>query len=577
MSSIDSLGADRLPGPLLARHPLLSGAFGAAGFLVLASVTAGRLPVLAPIGFVFLAGAALSFGGARHLSSDRRLAWIVGGSYFVGSALATSLYVVSAAHLPVFASLQLGGGFWNLAPDAKTYHAVALALRSEGARSGWLPLDSAINLYCGAVAITYNAFIPHPLIPILFGVWAATATSLLAFALVRQVGGSLSRCLTASAAVAFWPSFLVWTAQLLREGLFFMLLFLAYAVMAALLARRRGQVVTAIGLLVLAITVVLLSVSRFYVGWVLLASTAAAALLSLATPFAHGRRMVTVCVFVVALGVWIGTTQPLMVPLSPRAIVSVLSGPAVARLFFLLAFLAGALAVALLARRRGLALPKLGSLALLLTVVLALGAWLVTTAGSIHSLLPRGFGADPYQPGLGLRAAPGLWAVPSFDQLETFRKELAVRGGTMTDMAFTPVSTPLALVKRLPSAAATALFVPFPWRWMPRGETGAFRTLAGAEVVLIVFLLPGMVAGSVCILRRRSIMAYVMVTSAVLSLISLGVVVPNEGTLFRYRLQGLLPLLVIASAGGGLEIYPLSRRRLIRLRPRSTPPSPAAV
>jgi hypothetical protein len=562
MSSIDSRGENRLPEPLLARYPLLSGAFGAAGLLVLASLTAGRLPALAPIGFVFLAGAALSFGGARHLSSDRRLAWIVGGSYFFRSALATSLYVVSAAHLPVFASLQLGGGFWNLAPDAQTYHAVALALRSEGARSGWLPLDSAINLYCGTVAITYNAFVPHPLIPILFGVWAATATTLLAFALVRQVGGSLSRCLTASAAVAFWPSFLVWTSQLLREGLFFMLLFLAYAVMAALLARRRGWAVTAIGLLALALTVVLLSMSRFYAGWVLLASTAAAALLSLATPFAHGRRTVTVCAFVVALGVWIGTTQPLMVPLSPREIVSVLSGPAVARLFFLLAFLASALAVALLARRRGLAVPKLGSLALVLTVVLALGAWL---------------GADLSQSGLGLRAAPGMSALPSFDKLETFRQELAVRGGTMTDMAFTPVSTPYALVKRLPSAAATALFVPVPWRWMPRGEIGAFRTLAGAEVVLIAFLLPGIVAGGVRILRRRSIMGYVMVTSAVLSLISLGIVVANEGTLFRYRLQGLLPLLVIASAGGGFEIYPLAWRRLIRLRPRSTPPSPSAV
>jgi hypothetical protein len=284
-----------------------------------------------------------------------------------------------------------------------------------------------------------------------------------------------------------------------------------------------------------------------------------------------------VCAFVVALGVWIGTTQPLIVPVSSREIVSVLSGPAAARLFLLLAFLASALALALLVRRRGLALPKRGSLALVLTIMLALGAWLVTRADSIHSLLPRGFEATPYRPGLGLRAAPGLWALPSFDQLETFRQELAFRGGTMTDLASTQVSTPSALVKRLPAAMATALFVPPPWRWMPRGETGIFRTLAGAEVVLIACLLPAMVTGCVRILRRRSIMGYVMVTSAVLSLISLGVVVPNEGTLFRYRLQGLLPLLVIASAGGGLEIYPLAWRRLIRLRPRSTSPSPSAV
>jgi hypothetical protein len=533
---------------------LIWGAAAAALLLLLAHLTAGRLPAFVPIGLVLGAGAALSLGGAGHLSGDRRLAWIIGGSYLVRSALAIVLYVVSAAQLPVLPSLQRGNGFWAFALDAEAYHAAALQLRAAGTFTGSPLLHTATNLFCGTIAALYAAFVPHPLIPILVGAWAATATALLAFVIVREVGGSASRRLTAAALVAFWPSSLVWTSQLLREGLFFVLLFLAYAVIAWLLARPRGWVATPIGLIVLGSSLVLVSVSRFYAGWALLAGILAATLVSLTGPFAHARRMVTACAGVVALAVWIGTTQP---SLWPRDIAAVLSRPAAARVLVLLAGLAGVAAALHLARRRGLAALKLGSLALVLVVALGVGAWLV---------LPRDFRGNPYQPGVGLRAAPGLWALPSFEMLETFRQEFVVRGGTLTDLASTPIATPAAFVGKLPAAAATSLLAPFPWRWAPRGETGIFRTLAGSEILLIACLLPGIVVGAARLLRRRSVTGWLMVTSAAVALIALALGVATEGTLFRYRLLGLLPLLVIASAGGGFEIYARAWPRLARRR-----------
>ncbi len=45
----------------------------------------------------------------------------------------------------------------------------------------------------------------------------------------------------------------------------------------------------------------------------------------------------------------------------------------------------------------------------------------------------------------------------------------------------------------------------------------------------------------------------------------------NEGTLFRLRLLGILPLAVLAAAGGGLDAYAAALRRLANRRSRSAP------
>jgi hypothetical protein len=160
----------------------------------------------------------------------------------------------------------------------------------------------------------------------------------------------------------------------------------------------------------------------------------------------------------------------------------------------------------------------------------------------------------------------------SLDALETARLGFERTGGTLRADAGVKISTPLRLLRQLPEAVAAALLSPYPWRWFAGTTTGAFRSLAGIEVVMIVALLPALALGVARAIRSGSFLATFMLVDGIVIWLMAALVVVNEGTLFRLRLQGMLPVMVVGIAGGGLGVYrDLARRISARLRRASTP------
>ena len=114
-----------------------------------------------------------------------------------------------------------------------------------------------------------------------------------------------------------------------------------------------------------------------------------------------------------------------------------------------------------------------------------------------------------------------------------------------------PVSDLSDVLLRLPQATATALWAPFPWQWFRTdGGTGVFRQVSAIETMLLVLLTPWLVLGVWRGMRTRMDGAWLLIGYSVPAAIVMGLVVLNLGSLFRLRLQFLIPLLIIAAAYG---------------------------
>jgi hypothetical protein len=135
-------------------------------------------------------------------------------------------------------------------------------------------------------------------------------------------------------------------------------------------------------------------------------------------------------------------------------------------------------------------------------------------------------------------------------QLGRMREGFVDTGGHSLMDAWAKISSPRKLLTYLPRALTIGLLAPFPWQWFDtRGSTGIMRVAAGAEMVLLYLLVPAMVLGSWSLIQQRRPDGFLMLVFILLTAVSLSLVVANLGTLFRLRLQFLLPLLVVAAGG----------------------------
>jgi len=115
------------------------------------------------------------------------------------------------------------------------------------------------------------------------------------------------------------------------------------------------------------------------------------------------------------------------------------------------------------------------------------------------------------------------------------------------------------MLRYLPRAVANVLFAPYPSQWLDRGgSTGPFKALSAMEAVLLYVLIIPLVVGLGIIVARGSPDALYLAVFVTTMVVLLGLVVTNVGTLFRLRLESLLPLF----AAGGLGCaWLVSRRR----------------
>jgi tetratricopeptide (TPR) repeat protein len=112
----------------------------------------------------------------------------------------------------------------------------------------------------------------------------------------------------------------------------------------------------------------------------------------------------------------------------------------------------------------------------------------------------------------------------------------------------------------LPRAVANVFLVPYPWQWFDiGGSTGRFRALSVVETVLLYTLIVPLTVGLWACIRRGSPDALYLALFVLAQAVLLGLIVNNMGTLFRLRLQLLLPLFVATGLGWA---WLLDRRRL---------------
>ena len=81
------------------------------------------------------------------------------------------------------------------------------------------------------------------------------------------------------------------------------------------------------------------------------------------------------------------------------------------------------------------------------------------------------------------------------------------------------------------------------------------RSLAGIESLLVYFLVPFLIAGIWLVIRQRRPECLLVFLFAASLAVSMSLVVANLGTLFRLRLQFLLPLLLIGAAADPWAFY----------------------
>lgn len=451
---------------------------------------------------ILLLGGSLLWWLSARATRNRQVCEVVLLSFLLRALLGISLYLISYMHWPVGESLQLGGGFWTFGVDAIGYDRYGHRLLSALTHGEPLAYPGTAIEYYLVLAGVYGLLGSHPLCGIVLNGWLGAANALLAYLIGRRLFLEPRRALVGAGLVAFWPSSMIWSAQLLKDSLGNFLVFGVLSV--AILAiqedptRRAGRVRWVLYCLALTLVMWAASRLRYYVG----------------TVFSLGA--------LVAFGTATGL---------------------------------------ILLRRRSLwrAVPYLGVL-----VAIVSGTLLAREIKPSRIFFPAQVGEDeqhvghPQDPVQGWHVeGPRLLnhaAAVAYDMTPTrmshFREGFVSTGGRSVIDAQVNVSGLKQLLAYVPRALTIGFLAPFPWQWFDRqGGAGGMRALAGIEMVLVYLLVPAMVMGLWRLVKEGQTGGWFLITVLLLAVISLSIVVANVGALFRLRLQFLLPWLVVAACG----------------------------
>ncbi len=116
-----------------------------------------------------------------------------------------------------------------------------------------------------------------------------------------------------------------------------------------------------------------------------------------------------------------------------------------------------------------------------------------------------------------------------------------------SNLAFLPnfsIVTPLALLAFLPLGLAAVLLAPFPWQLFSPSQI-----MAAPEMIAWYALFPFLVKGIIFSLKNRFKYAFPIFIYSCISLLMMGVLEGNIGTMFRHRAISLIFLLMFIAAG----------------------------
>ena len=432
--------------------------------------------------------------------NQRSISLITAASFGLRIVLGQALYLVSLLSLPVAQSLQTPGGFWQFSTDAPVYHeegvAAAHVLVGQGTTYSGL-----IHPFSWVIGGTYVLFGATPSAVLLLNALFAAACVPLAYLAARWSDLSNRGATIVAAIVAFWPSSFAWSSQLLRDPLQWLAIFSLLA-SAAFLLRACARPATASG------------------RGLALASVAALLAAGL-TAWLRGAYESPAWVLAVTLGTVLQVSL-----LAWRAARNPPGDPTQSKTSW---------------ARRGVP-------AALLIVAVVVGS--LPATGTIQD-----------------EVTPSAAAPEVVTSCRPFRSLIGARafyiqsgGGSLIDVPaqFASCQDVLAYV---PRALALALLAPFPRDWLrPGTATGNAARFSAIDAALLWLLFPGLAAGLVRAIWRPAGTELVLAIYAVVLAFVLGFAVANFGTLFRLRLQIILPAILLAVPGWQLLVDWLLRR-----------------
>ena len=504
---------------------------------------------------------------------DRRpLAALTLGTFALRCLVGEGLYFLSALHAPVFRSLQLPGGFWSFGSDAVHFDAagrqVAAQLGSEGLRA---VAGHGFNEVLGALYFVFGA---NPSTMLVFNAACAAACVPLAWAIADHAGMPRPACLAAAALVGLWPSSFAWSGQVLKDPLEWLGSFACLAGGALLLSKRGGRTLAlgGVGCLLAGglITALLRGYALVGFGLGLVLALALFVIRNRASASRPALASAGILALLLAGGAAFtarsmgGLVGPVLSggALQASAAAGSLAGlhlPA-PRPADQAAFTAAELAV-------WQARPELQAFYQehfpSLTPVQAMDVWLRSDDAQgldlfayAQQLTGRDFRAGSFAP-----VQPhGSEACPPLSRLIGARLHFdAIGGASLIDQnqAFRGCGDILADV---PHALAVVFLYPLPGAWTAGGSVGGARYLSAVDAVLLWLLFPGLIAGAVNSLRRSEGVNCGITLALLLLATGMGLTVTNFGTLFRLRLEILLPGMVLAADGWQLLLAWLGQR-----------------
>jgi hypothetical protein len=192
--------------------------------------------------------------------------------------------------------------------------------------------------------------------------------------------------------------------------------------------------------------------------------------------------------------------------------------------------------------------------------------WDATACALLAQLPPKAEAALDYGDARGAlgkvvrtvaRETAGILQEVFLARLDSVRKGSVSTGGRSLFDPEVTLNRLTDVLSYLPRGLAHTLFAPFPWQWFDtQGSTGRFKSFTAVEVISVYLLFPVALQGMLRLVRRKRGDALVIVVFTVVTAALLSLTIANGGTLFRLRMQCLLPLLVITSIGDYRPTYP---------------------
>lgn len=599
---------------------LLAAAF-ACGAMAWPAVTGEPAPWL-------LAASALTVvvvAADRIAASDRSLFWIVTLGAIVKIAAVSLTYYVSLWGVPFLQPFQIGGGFWSFAPDGVVYDRFG----AEVARAwqwglsfptAWETVED-LSLFVGTI---YYFFGRSPLNVLVVNTLCASGIVLFAVLTVREFadGKWPERCL--AAALAFWPSLILWSTQLLKDPPMLCLLMAELYFGIALLSPRRGRLGRALLWTGFVLAPFPVWFTRQYLD--LAMGTALTAVLLVVTAGAVvgliGSRVAwrTAALWsVFGLSLMATSETDYIDLLRPRdpidGYMSLASryraaeqwaearetyrealnvAPTYAPAF---AGISEVLVAQSLYREAGRSWEEYsrrvsGAQRIEGTYCAAEmyekqgdrdeADRLYRSALELDADYARSSSASPCSTGAGdLAAIPDLESgrppgegllqrlggiarlLPRTpEMLGSTRRGIVAEGGSTIDPEV-QVRSLGEMVAYLPRGLLSLYAMPFPWQWFTPGQTtGGLRALASLETAFLYLLFPAVVVAFVALARSADPRLWLLATIVAVLGCVLAVAIPNVGTLFRLRLQVVFPLLVlVVASGAGGQVLDWLRRR----------------